>query len=383
MNVSVLASSDKQLIDLVRGCGMHATPLSVDGLATLAQPAARQPDVIVVDQRDHDAILPEILAIKRLHPLTGVLMVLPRLDGARLLEAMRAGVNECVPEPVTRQELYNALQRIAAQRPAPKRGDVFAIIGAKGGIGATTVAVNVAATLNTLRPSSALLMDLHMTYGDAGVFLGAEPRFSIVDALEHMERMDATFLRSLMTQTKSGLHLLPSSERAVSVSFDAARLQKLVALAAAEFAYVVLDVPRSDATALDSLESAGTIIVVANQDVATVRTAGRLAATLEQRYGKERVSVVITRFDANSEIGQPQVERVVGRPVSSVFPNNYQVALAALNQGRPLVLDNHTKLASAIMGFARQISGIPAEPPQKSKSKPSGLFGLLGARRSS
>src|SRR5919197_3755376 len=347
MNVSVLSSSDKHLIDLVRACGVHATPLSVDGLATLAQPAARQPDVIVVDQRDHGAILPEITVIKRLHPLTGVLMVLPRLDGALVLDAMRAGVNECVPEPVTREELYNALQRIAAQRPAPKHGDVFAVIGAKGGIGATTVAVNVAAMLNKLRPSSALLIDLHMTYGDAGVFLGAEPRFSIVDALEHMDRMDATFLRSLVTQTKSGLQLLPSSERAVSVPFDAARIQTLIGLAAREFAYVVLDVPRTDPTVLDSLESAGTIVVVANQDVATVRSAGRLAATLEQRYGKDRVNVVITRFDANSEIGQPQVERVVGRPVSSVFPNNYPVAIAALNNGRPLTLDNQTKMAAA------------------------------------
>ena len=379
MNVSVLASSDKHLIDLVRGCGVHATPLSVDGLGTLAQPAARQPDAIVVDQRDHGAILPEIMAIKRLHPLTGVLMVLPRLDGALVLEAMRAGVNECVAEPVTREELYNALQRIAAQRPAPKRGDVFAIIGAKGGIGATTVAVNVAAMLNKLRPASTLLIDLHMTYGDAGVFLAAEPRFSIVDALEHMDRMDATFLRSLMTQTKSGLHLLPSSERAVSVSFDAARVQTLIGLASREFGYVVLDVPRNDPTVLDSLESAGTIVVVANQDVATVRSAGRLAAALEQRYGKDRVTVVITRFDANSEIGQPQVERVVGRPVTSVFPNNYPVALAALNSGRPLALDNHTKLAAAYTDFARQLSGIRAE--RSESAKPSGLLSFLGGRR--
>ena len=379
MNVSVLSSSDKHLIDLVRGCGVHATPLSVDGLGTLAQPAARQPDAIVVDQRDHGAILPEIMAIKRLHPLTGILMVLPRLDGALVLEAMRAGVNECVAEPVTREELYNALQRIAAQRPAPKRGDVFAIIGAKGGIGATTVAVNVAAMLNKLRPASTLLIDLHMTYGDAGVFLAAEPRFSIVDALEHMDRMDATFLRSLMTQTKSGLHLLPSSERAVSVSFDAARVQTLIGLASREFGYVVLDVPRNDPTVLDSLESAGTIVVVANQDVATVRSAGRLAAALEQRYGKDRVTVVITRFDANSEIGQPQVERVVGRPVTSVFPNNYPAALAALNSGRPLTLDNHTKLAAAYTDFARRLSGIRAE--RSELAKPSGLLSFLGGRR--
>jgi pilus assembly protein CpaE len=379
MNVSVLPSTDRQFIELVRACGVHATPLSADGLATLAQPAARQPDVLIVDQRDRGAIPAEIAVIKRLHPSTGVLMALSSLDGAILLEAMRAGVNECVAEPLTRDELYSALQRIAAQRPAPKHGEVFAVIGAKGGIGTTTVAVNVAAILSKLRPSSALLMDLHMTYGDASIFLGAEPRFSIVDALEHMDRMDGTFLRSLVTQTKSGLHLLPSSERAVSVPFDAARIQTLVGLASREFAYVILDVPRTDPTVLDSLESADTIIVVANQDVATVRSAGRLATTLEQRYGKDRVSVVITRFDASSEIGQPQVERVVGRPVSSVFPNNYPVAIAALNNGRPLVLDNHTKLAASYTEFARQLSGIRAERTEP--NKPSGLLSFLGGRR--
>jgi pilus assembly protein CpaE len=380
MNVSVLPSTDRQFIDLVRACGVHAIPVNPEALATLAQPAARQPDVLVIDQRDRGAIPAEIAVIKRLHPSTGILIVLPGLDGALLLEAMRAGVNECVAEPITREELYNALQRIAAQRPAPKSGEVFAVIGAKGGIGATTVAVNIAAILGKLRPSSTLLIDLHMTYGDAGVFLGAEPRFSIVDALESMERMDGTFLRSLVTQTKSGLHLLPSSERAVSVSFDAARVHTLVGLASREFEYVVLDVPRTDPTVLDSLESAGTIVVVANQDVSTVRSAGRLATTLEQRYGKERVSVVITRFDANSEIGQPQVERVVGRPVCTVFPNNYQVAVGALNNGRPLALDNHTKLAAAFTDFARQLSGIRADRTERN-NKPSGLFSFLGGRR--
>ena len=88
---------------------------------------------------------------------------------------------------------------------------------------------------------------------------------------------------------------------------------------------------------------------------------------------------MITRFDATSEIGQPQVERVVGRPVTSVFPNNYPVALAALNSGRPLALDNHTKLAAAYTDFARQLSGIRAE--RSESAKPSGLLSFLGGRR--
>jgi pilus assembly protein CpaE len=178
--------------------------------------------------------------------------------------------------------------------------------------------------LNKLHPSSTLLMDLHLTYGDAAVFLGAEPRFSTVDALENMHRMDPAFLRTLVTQTKSGLNLLASSDHAVSPVIDATRLRSLIDLAANEFRFLVLDVPRSDGAALDSLESASSVVVVVNQDVATIRSATRMVAALEQRYGKERIGVVISRYDDRAEIGQADVERVIARPVTRLFPNNYR-----------------------------------------------------------
>ena len=275
----------------------------------------------------------ELAVIKRQHPATGILVVLPRLEGTLILDAMRAGANECVADPITREELNAALARIAAQRPARRRGDVFAVIGAKGGVGATTVAVNVATMLNKLHPASTLLMDLHLTYGDAAIFLGAEPRFSTLDALENMHRMDASFLRTLVTQTKSGLNLLASSDHAVSTPVDVARLRSLIDLAANEFRFLVLDVPRADPAVLDSLESASSVVVVANQEVATIRNAARMAAALEQRYGKERVNVVISRFDARAEIGQADVERVIGRSVTCLFPDNYPIVLASHEQG--------------------------------------------------
>ena len=379
MNVSVLVGTDAQLPDLLRACGAHVTTIVLADLKALAIATARQPEVVVVDLRERGAVPTEVAAVKRQHPSTGILVVLPSLDGTLILEAMRAGASECVAAPITREELASALGRIAAQRPAPRRGDVFAVIGAKGGVGATTVAVNVATILNKLRPSSTLLMDLHLTYGDAATFLGAEPRFSIVDALENMNRMDASFLRTLVTQTRSTLHLLASSDHAVSTPMDVGRLRSLIELAATEFPYVVLDVPRSDAAALDSLELAGRIVVVANQEVATVRSAARMAHALEQRYGSERVSIVIARYDAGSEIRQQDVERVVGRPVSHLFPNHYAIAVASLNNGRPLVLDNHTKLASAFGAFVSQLAGLPVERP--TRDKPAGFLSMLGGRR--
>ena len=378
MNVSLLSTSDPQLEHMLRACGAVVTTIDIDALTALAGAAARQPDAVVVDLRDRGTIPAAVSAIRRQHASTGLLMVLPRLDPTLMLDAMRAGVNECVADPLTKEELQAALQRVAAPRAASRSGDVFAVIGAKGGVGATTMAVNVATMLTKLRPASTLLVDLHLTYGDAGIFLGAEPRFSVLDALENMHRMDATFLRSLVTQTASGVSLLASGDRPVSGQSDQAHVRALVELAASEFPYLVLDVPRTDTHVLDALDAAGTIIVVANQELATIRSAARMASSLQQRYGEDRINVVITRYDEGAEIGKQDLERVVGRRVSYVFPNNYQLAVSSLNKGRPLVLDNHTKLASAFTGYARSLAGIPVQPTEQERS---GLLALLGGRR--
>jgi len=376
MNVSLLATSDPQLEEMLRACGASVTTITLEGLTALAT-AARQPDAVVLDLRDRGAIPAALTALKRQHPTTGVLMIMPRLDAAVMLEAMRAGVNECVADPLTRDDLQAALQRVTVHRPAAKTGDVFAVIGAKGGVGATTVAVNVATMLSKLRAASTLLIDLHVSYGDAAVFLGTEPRFSVADAFDNMHRLDATFLRSLVTSTASGVNLLGSSDRPVTGPPDPAHVRSLVSLAADEYPYVVLDVPRTEAYLLDSLDAAGSIVVVANQELATVRSAARMANSLQQRYGSDRVNVVITRYDDGAEIGKDDLERVVGRQVGYVFPNNYPVTISSLNKGRPLVLDNHTKLASAFTSFARSLAGMPA-PRQEEKS---GLMALLGGRK--
>jgi pilus assembly protein CpaE len=379
MNVSLVSASDPQLEELLRACGARVTIVNADKLGDLAEASARQPDVLVVDQRNPTAMPAALVMIRRQHATTPILMVLPRLDPSLMVEAMRAGVNECLADPVTQEDLQAVLRRIAAARPRAEKGRVFAVIGAKGGVGATTVAVNLATMLAKVRPASTLLLDLHLACGDASVFLGAEPRFTVADALEHVHRLDPVFLRSLITHTKSGVQLLASPDRPVARAASTAHIRALIELAASEFPYVVLDLPRSDVAVLDALEPAGHIVVVANQELTTVRSASRMSAALQQRYGAERVSVAMTRYDEGADIGRRDVERVVGRPVRHLFPNNYQIALASLNKGRPLVLDNHSKLASAFNTFARSLADLPAERSDTNAS--SGLLGLIGRRR--
>src|SRR5204863_9529992 len=134
-----------------------------------------------------------------------------------------------------------------------------------------------------------------------------------------------------------------------------------------------------DTTMLDALELVNTIVVVANQELSTIRGASRMAAALRQRYGKDRVTVVVSRFDQIAEIGRKEIERVMGGPIAQVFPSDYRLALGALNVGRPLVLDNHSKLAASFESFARGLTA-DSQVETKDRQRPGGLFSRFTSR---
>ena len=379
VNILLVGSTDRQLEEALKACGMRLPPVPGAELQGLAQPTAKQPDVVVIDIRDQSHLPTALPLLKRHHPTTGVVIVASRLDPNLLLEAMRSGVNEFVSDPVSGPDIEAAIARVMAQRPAPQAasGEAFAFVGAKGGVGATTVAVNVATALAQLKRDSTLLIDLHVANGDAAVFLGAEPRFSVVDALENTHRLDEAFLRGLVVKTKPGVDLLPSSDRVTAAPVDVRRIGTLIEFAARYYRYVVLDVPRTDSAILDALELASRIIVVTNQELATVRSASRMAAALRQRYGKDKLTIVMSRADHLAEIGHEDVERAVGVRVHHSFPSDYRRALQALNKGRPLTLENHNELSGSFLKFARALANIE-KPAEK---KPTPRFGLFGGRR--
>jgi pilus assembly protein CpaE len=376
MNITIVGSADRQLEELLRGQTTRIRSVPVADLLALAQPSASQPDVVVLDVRESNTLPPTLATLKRQHPTTGVVIVAARMDPALMLEAMRAGVNEWLAEPINSLELLAAVERVTSARPATVHGQVFAFIGAKGGVGTTTIAVNVATALaQALEDERTLLMDFHLSYGDAAVFLGAEPRFTVADAMENTHRLDEAFFQSLVVQSKStGVHLLASAERSVG-AVDLRRIATLLQFAATHYRYTFLDVPRSEAAVLDALEGVATILIVANQELATVRNAGRIAAALRQRYGKDRVKIVVSRFDKQAEIGAEDVERVVGSPVKYTVPSDYRTALNSLNKGRPIVIDKDQKLTPAFQAIAFDLAGIRIEKHREAQR--GGLFGLL------
>ncbi len=237
MNVYVVSPIDRHLEELLHVSGMHTTRASVDDLSALATQPVVHGQVVVVDMRQRGTMPPGVAQMRQQHPTVGVVIFASSLDPTLMLEAMRAGVTEFVTDPTTQDELSAAIDRVAAKRPPSEVGDVYAFIGGKGGIGTTTLAVNTAAAVARRHPGSALLIDLHAAYGDAALFVGSEPRFSVADALENVNRLDDAFLRSLVGHTKFGLDILASSERAVPESVDVRAVRRLIECAAHHYRY--------------------------------------------------------------------------------------------------------------------------------------------------
>ena len=375
----ILGSPDRRLEEMVRSCGLRPTvvPAGVDAV-TLGDPSSAPPDVVIADVRGSARLPTALLALKLRHPATAVVLLASTLEPMLMLEAMRAGINECVAEPITLATLGDALARVLAVRGG-QAGEMFAFVGAKGGIGTTTLAVNVATAL--ARSGSTLFIDLHPSLGDAALLFAAEPRFSVVDAVENTHRLDQSFFEGLAVHTDAGPWLLASPEQPSPQAIELNRLRLLLEFAARHYRYTVLDVPRASRAVLESLSAATSLVVVTNQELASVRAASRLSDMLRRRYGRERTSVVLTRFDAESEIGNDDIEMAVHGAIRFTFPSDYRRALDAFNLGRPLVLSRTSRLADAYAEFAQVLTGRTAKAEPPVPAIPGGLIGRLSALR--
>jgi pilus assembly protein CpaE len=377
--LTIVEADDRRLSSFAREAGMEvssAVPFAQIGILAKSQAA---PEVLILDLRGQQGLPGDIAALKRQNPHMGVVVMAAALDPALMLEAIRAGVNEFVTDAITPAEFRATVERVAGHQLAPvSPAKVLAFVGAKGGVGTTTLAVNVATALAADKAKAVLIVDLHVTaFGDVGVLLGVEPKFSVVDALENTSRLDGSYLRTLVARSKSGVDVLASPERPVLRAPDPTNLRNLLYRVSEQYSVVVLDVPPSDFGTIDALDPLTSVSLVVNQELPTVRRAAQVGALLRQRYGKERVGAVVSRYDVRADIGQEDIERVLNLPVWATLPSDYRKVVAAANAGRPIVSDNHSRLATVVTELAMKLAGGPRETPKPKPAKAGGRLGFF------
>jgi pilus assembly protein CpaE len=376
-HIAVLTNDD-QLLELLRGSGLKIAQIDAVDFANYSR-ASDAPAAVVIDVRgNHPQLPPGVPEFRRAHSQAALVVIVSKLDPQFMLHAMRAGVNECLPEPLTREVIDEALRNVVVGAQPEPAGQVLAFVGAKGGVGTSTLAINTAAALHRQTKAASLLIDLHLVHGDAALFFGSDPRFSVVDAIENVHRVDESFFSGLVEKTRSGVQVLGSSTRPIHGAMDPQRTRSLLDFAKHKYPFTVLDVPRSDFAMLDALDPVTTIVIVTTQEVSALRSATQTAETLRQRYGAARVKVALNRFDKNAAVATSDIERVLGEPLKHQLPSDYRVAVEAVNTGIPLVLGD-SKLSKAVRTMASDLAGIAKEP--EPQSAPGGVLGRLAWRR--
>jgi pilus assembly protein CpaE len=326
----------------------------------------RAADLLILElNEDRGKTFSQVQAILGASPSTEIFLTSAYADSEVLLEVLRAGVKEFIPQPINRAELEEALlrfkERHREKKPAPvKRGKLITIIGSKGGVGTTTIAVNLAVSLLQVNPDrSVVLVDLNPQFGDAALFLDMEPAHTMGDVAKNIGRLDETFLMSILSKHSSGLYLLPSANAVEEIGLltpEAA--EKTLELLQTMFDYVVIDSGESLAeTTLATLNISPTIFLVCTLTLPVLRNTKRLLNILSHlHYPTDNISIIVNRYEKHTEVSLKDMEEVLGRKAAWMIPNDYFTTMNAINKGQPLfaisgradVTKNFLKLAQTL-----------------------------------
>ena len=350
--------------------------------------AQTNPDIgLVAIDADPQKALDLVTRLTAASPNCTVLVVSSSNDGSLILQALRAGAKEFLTQPVRIDDLVAALGRINDRRfgkggdNRPRGSQVIAVAGAIGGVGTTSLAVNLGCILAQNPQNSVALIDLDLCLGDADVFLDTIPDYTLVDVAQNVTRLDFTLLKRSLTKHSSGLYLLPRPVQLEDASLITPDdLQRVIGLLKATFTHLVLDLSKGY-TPLDlvALEMANDILLTTQLDLPCLRNVVRLMMSFGNMEGlADKVKIVVNRVGLESgQITLKKAEETIGKEVFWQLPNDYHTMIEARNNGIPLI-DSAPKAAitHSIIALARTLSGETAAAPAEETGKKTlgGLF---------
>ena len=344
--------------------------------------AQSKPDVGVISlDADSNKAITLLERMRTDAPECAILAVSSTSDGQLILRAMRAGAKEFLTLPATLEEMMSALSRIADSKYGGADGKsrsskIIAVAGSCGGVGCTSLAVNLGCVLAANSENSVALVDLDLAIGDADVFLDTIPDYSLVDVTQNIARLDFQLLKRSLTKHSSGLYLLPRPVQLQDVGLITPEtLRRVFGLLKATFTHIVIDVSKGfNATDLAAFEFANDVLMVAQLDLPCLRNLVRLLMSFDEIEGlRDKLKIVVNRVGLESgQIKLKKATETIGREIFYQIPNDYRTMVEVRNNGVPL-LEQAPKapITLAIQGLADLLSGSNnGAPPVPSSEDP-------------
>jgi pilus assembly protein CpaE len=356
------------------------------------------PELIILDLGDSPELGLQLAQyLVELNPAQLFIATGPVLSSDQLMQAMRAGVSDYLPKPVTPEDLRAAATRsthkLRKQDGDKQRqpGRILSFFSLKGGGGSTTLATNLAILIHRSTKSKTLLVDLDLELGESAMVLGSHPRFNFVDFAENFRRMDASLLASYIEHHPSGIHLLSAPlqpQKAESVTAD--QIRRILAFLRQHYDYILVDTPRSFApSTLAIFEQADLVFIVGTADLPSLRNIQRGIPMLKRvlAKGEDQVRLILNRYDPSDAISVADVEKSLGLKVYWKVSNDYEALMASVNAGRPIVLNGGCPYTRDLRGLAAEVTGVRPEASPRSRLAQAltapfrGMAGRMAKRR--
>jgi pilus assembly protein CpaE len=352
----------------VNGKGVRIVGEAEDCAAGLRLTRTLQPDLILLELPFQATPTMEFVRrVRSEFPGTGIIVSAHDASPQLVLSCIRAGAHEFVPRPIDGSELEKAIHHIrqlsGVTLSGKKRGRVISVVSSKGGIGATSFTANLGLALAQRSESKIVLVDMSLPFGDLGVMLDAPSRFSLTDALVEGVIEEAK-LRSVLVASVPGVHLLSmaaSPEDAEGITRQ--HMIELAGVLSSMFDYVVIDVGRQlDDRSVEVLELSDSIMLISSLDLPTVRNTVCFAGILTRlKIDRDKIHVVLNRFQKKSRLSLDDVEAMVDRKVFWSIPNDYEPMSMGIDRGVPAVQHApRSKVAKSYLDLADRVIADPA-----------------------
>ncbi len=345
---------------------------------------------IVSVDHDADKALTLIEGLRESAPECSILVVSSSTDGQLILQTIRAGAKEFLTQPVSVEDLVGAIERISNQRFGQGEGKtrgckVIAVAGATGGVGTTSLAVNLGCVL-AMRPHlSVVLVAFELSVGDADVFLDTIPDYTLVDVAQNVSRLDFTLLKRSLTKHSSGLYLLPRPVKLQDTSLITADdLYRVIGLLKATFSHLIFDLSKSYSEVdMVALESAEHILLLTQLDLPCLRNVVRLLMSLDEAEGlKEKIQIIVNRAGLqDGQISLKKAQETIGRKIEWQIPNDYRTMAEVRNNGVPLI--DHAPnagITQSVINLAATLSGEAPVAGEESTAAASGWLSFWPKR---
>ncbi len=339
-----------------------------------------KPTIVILDLfPEEDGALKLAEKITQNFPKITLFVTSSEIKPELIIKAMRAGAREFLPKPLNKDELLTAVKNLIRWESRrfteeDSHGKMITVFGMKGGVGTTTIATNLAVNLASHTSKSVILVDLNLQLGTAALFLNIQSKYSIVDVINNIEDIDPKLLTDVLPKHASGVCLLARPSRLEEAeSLIGSHFDQITALLGSIFDYIIIDANEGlNDFSVRALDESDSILTVSTAELPSIYNTRRCLDIFKRMgYGKDKLLLVINRYDSNKGVTSEEIEKSLKYPVFWTIPNqDYATVIKSINEGIPIsTMTPRSKVSQNFKKLAEHFNGSVFMEQENTKRK--------------